>query len=87
MTERQQLTELQIAILRLLWERGEATIAELESILADEHKLRGVIKDEMIAIRETARAMGAMRPSNSGDAMKPLMMASRVVAPLTSRFV
>jgi DNA gyrase subunit A len=30
----------------------QATIAELEAILADEHKLRGVIKDEMIAIRD-----------------------------------
>jgi DNA gyrase subunit A len=30
----------------------QTTIAELEAILADEHKLRGVIKDEMIAIRD-----------------------------------
>jgi predicted transcriptional regulator len=39
MTERQQLTELQIAILRLLWERGEATIAELWEAL---HAERGL---------------------------------------------
>jgi DNA gyrase subunit A len=30
----------------------QGTIAELESILADESKLRGVIKDELIAIRD-----------------------------------
>jgi BlaI family transcriptional regulator, penicillinase repressor len=36
MTERQQLTELQIAVLRLLWERGEASVAEIwESLYAD----------------------------------------------------
>lgn len=29
MTERQQLTELQIALLRLLWQRGEASVAEM----------------------------------------------------------
>ncbi len=39
MTERQQLTELQIAILRLLWERGEASVAELWETL---HAERGL---------------------------------------------
>jgi DNA gyrase subunit A len=34
------------------FEELRATIAELESILADEAKLRGVIKDELAAIRE-----------------------------------
>ena len=29
MPERHELTELQLSILRLLWERGEATVAEL----------------------------------------------------------
>ena len=29
MPERQQLTELQIAILRLLWQRGETTVAQM----------------------------------------------------------
>ena len=39
MTERQQLTELQIAILRLLWERGEASVAEIWEALYPERKL------------------------------------------------
>ena len=39
MTERQQLTELQIAILRLLWERGEASVAEIWEALYAERKL------------------------------------------------
>jgi BlaI family penicillinase repressor len=39
MTERQQLTELQIAVLRLLWERGEASVAEMWEALYAERKL------------------------------------------------
>lgn len=39
MTERQQLTELQIAVLRLLWDRGEATVAEIWEALYAERKL------------------------------------------------
>ena len=39
MTERQQLTELQIAVLRLLWDRGEASVAEIWEALYAERKL------------------------------------------------
>jgi predicted transcriptional regulator len=39
MPERQQLTELQIAVLRLLWERGEASVAEIWEALYPERKL------------------------------------------------
>src|SRR5215213_7711490 len=39
MPERHELTELQLAILRLLWERGEATVAELWEALYDERRL------------------------------------------------
>src|SRR5215213_247934 len=39
MPERHDLTELQLAILRLLWERGEATVAELWEALYDERRL------------------------------------------------
>jgi predicted transcriptional regulator len=39
MTERQQLTELQIAVLRLLWERGEASVAEIWEALYADRKL------------------------------------------------
>jgi predicted transcriptional regulator len=34
-----QITELQLAILRLLWERGEATVADLWEALHDERGL------------------------------------------------
>ena len=39
MPERHDLTKLQLAILRLLWQRGEATIAELWEALYEERGL------------------------------------------------
>jgi BlaI family transcriptional regulator, penicillinase repressor len=39
MPDRHELTELQLAILRLLWDRREATVAELWEALHDERGL------------------------------------------------
>ncbi|HJQ12449.1 MAG TPA: BlaI/MecI/CopY family transcriptional regulator [Gemmatimonadaceae bacterium] len=39
MPDRQQLTELQIAVLRLLWEQGELTVAQIWEQLYPERKL------------------------------------------------
>ena len=39
MTDRQALTELQIAVLSLLWDRGEASVAEIWEALYPERKL------------------------------------------------
>jgi len=39
MPERHDLTELQLTILRLLWQRGEATVAELWEALYEERGL------------------------------------------------
>ena len=39
MPERHEITELQLAILRLLWERGEATVADIWEALHDERGL------------------------------------------------
>ena len=39
MTERQQLTDLQIAVLRLLWEQGELTVAQIWEQLYPERQL------------------------------------------------
>jgi BlaI family transcriptional regulator, penicillinase repressor len=39
MPERHELTELQLSILRLLWQRGEATVAELWEALYEERRL------------------------------------------------
>lgn len=47
-----QLTRLSRIDLERELDEKRAEIAELESILADDHKLRQVIKDEMLAIKE-----------------------------------
>jgi BlaI family transcriptional regulator, penicillinase repressor len=39
MPERHELTELQLSILRLLWQRGEATVAELWEALYEQRGL------------------------------------------------
>ena len=39
MADRHEITELQLAILRILWDRGEATVAELWEAL---HEQRGL---------------------------------------------
>jgi BlaI family penicillinase repressor len=39
MPQTYQLTELQIAIMRVLWERGQATVAEIQEALRDERGL------------------------------------------------
>jgi BlaI family penicillinase repressor len=47
MSEKHQLTELQLAIVRLLWARGEATIAELWEAL---HEERGLAQTTLATI-------------------------------------
>jgi BlaI family penicillinase repressor len=39
MPEQHELTELQLSILRLLWQRGEATVAELWEVLYEQRGL------------------------------------------------
>ena len=39
MQERVELTELQLALMRVLWERGEATVAEVHEALLEERGL------------------------------------------------
>lgn len=47
MAEKHQLTELQLAIVRLLWARGEATVAELWEAL---HEERGLAQTTLATI-------------------------------------
>jgi BlaI family transcriptional regulator, penicillinase repressor len=47
MAERHQLTELQLAIVRLLWTKGEATVAELWEAL---HEERGLAQTTLATI-------------------------------------
>ena len=70
MSESHQLTDLQIALLRVLWERGEATVAELCDALRPERALapttvatllsrlekRGVVRHRTVARQYVYRA-------------------------------
>jgi BlaI family penicillinase repressor len=47
MSQKHQLTELQLAIVRLLWARGEATVAELWEAL---HEERGLAQTTLATI-------------------------------------
>lgn len=64
MTDTPELTELQIAILRILWEHGESTVQEIQAALADERGLAlttvatlltRLVKRGVVARREDGR--------------------------------
>jgi predicted transcriptional regulator len=63
-TDTPELTELQIAILRILWEHGESTVQEIQAALADERGLAlttvatlltRLVKRGVVARREDGR--------------------------------
>jgi BlaI family penicillinase repressor len=57
MTKRHQLTELQLAILRLLWERGEATVVEISEAL---HADRGLAQSTLATILSRLERRGVV---------------------------
>ena len=50
MPDRHEITELQLAILRLLWERGEATVAELWEALYEQRGLAQTTVATLVAL-------------------------------------
>ena len=60
MAERHQLTELQLAILRLLWASGEATVAELWEAL---HAERGLAQTTLATILSRLERRGVVTHS------------------------
>ena len=57
MTKRHQLTELQLAILRLLWERGEATVADIWEAL---HPERGLAQTTLATLLSRLERKGVV---------------------------
>lgn len=57
MPERHQLTELQIAILRLLWDRGEATVADIWETL---HAERGLAQTTVATMLTRLQRRGVL---------------------------
>ncbi len=60
MAEPHQLTELQIAIMRILWERKEATVAEIHAALLDE---RGLAPTTVATLLSRLEKRGAVKHS------------------------
>ena len=58
MPERHEITELQLAILRLLWDRGEATVAELWEAL---HEQRGLAQTTVATLVARLQRRGIVK--------------------------
>jgi predicted transcriptional regulator len=88
MPERHELTELQITILRLLWERGEATVAEMWEEL---HRMRGLAQTTVATLlsRLERRGVVARRVDQRQYIYRALVTESEVqqsmVSELTER--
>ena len=52
MAKKHQLAELQLAIIKVLWEKGEATVAEVREALAPQRKLAHTTVGTMLAKME-----------------------------------
>src|SRR5258705_12793605 len=57
MPERHQLTELQLAILRVIWDKGEATVQDIWEAL---HAERGVGQTTVAAMRSRLERRGVL---------------------------
>src|SRR5436305_15282172 len=53
--QRKQLSDLQLAIMRVLWERDEATVAEVQEILRPERRLALTTVSTLLTRLERAR--------------------------------
>ncbi len=54
MTRKHQLADLQLAIMQVLWDRGEATVSEVREALAPDRKLAHTTVGTMLARMEEA---------------------------------
>lgn len=88
MTARHQLGDLQLAIMRLLWERGEATVAEVHAALLAERGLAPTTIATMLAKME-AKGVVAHRTEGRRFVYRPRVSERAVrrsmVAELTRR--
>lgn len=63
MNEPMELTELQLAIMRLLWERGEATVADVHQELREE---RGLAQTTVATLLSRLEKKGAVSHRTEG---------------------
>ena len=88
MPDRQQLTELQIAILRLLWQQGELTVAQIWEQLYPSRKLAQTTVATIIARLQRRRIL-ARRTRDRQFVYRPLLTEADIqhsmVSELTER--
>ena len=73
----QQLTELQIALLRLLWDRGELTVGQIWELLYPERKLAQTTVATIVA-RLQRRGILARRSQDRQFVYRPLVSEADV---------
>jgi predicted transcriptional regulator len=83
MPESHQLTELQLALLRVLWQRGEATVADISEALRPERSLAAttvatllsrLVRRGVVAHRVESRQF-VYRPTVSEDSVRHSMLS------------
>jgi len=67
MPDRHQLTELQLAILRVLWERGEATVQDIWEALHPERGLAQTTVATMLSRLERRGVVTRRAPPRRGS--------------------
>ena len=88
MPDRQQLTELQIAVLRLLWQQGELTVAQIWEQLYPSRKLAQTTVATIVARLQRRRIL-ARRTRDRQFVYRPLLTEADIqhsmVSELTER--
>lgn len=83
MSRKQHLAELQLAIMQVLWDRREATVAEVQSALLPDRKLAYTTVGTMLAKME-ANGQVAHRSDGRVNIYRPLLERDRVSRTMVS---
>lgn len=83
MSRQHHLAELQLAIMQVLWERGEATVAEVRSALEPDRKLAHTTVGTMLAKLEEAGRV-AHRGEGKQNVYRPLIERDDVTRSMVS---
>lgn len=83
MTTRHHLAELQLAIMQILWDRGEATVAEVRQALQPERDLAHTTVGTMLAKLEEAGRV-AHRSDHRVNVYRPLIEREQVTRSMVS---
>lgn len=83
MARKVRLADLQLAIMHVLWERGEATVADVRDDLAPDRKLAYTTVGTMLAKMESGRLV-AHRSDGRVNIYRPLLRKDQVSQSMVS---